>query len=422
MQANSVVPAAVAVHSTASGVAAARRAVQALAAARAAAVSAAAAEPERAGAAEVAVAVVGGGDRKLLVSSPWFLVEDRKASKMFVGFKFRWSASMYYEHEFGGKMEFLQFKANRGMFLWRCGRVVSIVLAGLIIAVGQISFAATVQQKSFSSPEEAVKAAIAAAKKGDEKELTAIFGPGSVELLRSGDPVADERRRADFLKAYDEKNRLVTEGENTVLVVGNDDWPLPIPLVKKGNGWAFDATRGKEEVLNRRIGRNELDAIQVVLAYVDAQREYAMKDRDGDGLLEYAQSFRSDSGKKNGLYWQAKSGEEESPLGPFAARAVKEGYKASDKPVPFHGYYYRILTAQGKDAAGGAYSYIVKGSMIGGFALVAYPAEYGNSGVMTFIVNHEGKIFEKDLGKNTGTVAAAMKEYNPDKTWKEVQP
>jgi hypothetical protein len=138
--------------------------------------------------------------------------------------------------------------------------------------------------------------------------------------------------------------------------------------------------------------------------------------------LEYAQSFRSDSGKKNGLYWQAKSGEEESPLGPFAARAVKEGYKAGDKPVPFHGYYYRILTAQGKDAPGGAYSYIVKGSMIGGFALVAYPAEYGNSGVMSFIVNHDGKIFEKDLGKNTGTVAAAMKEYNPDKTWKEVQP
>jgi hypothetical protein len=205
-------------------------------------------------------------------------------------------------------------------------------------------------------------------------------------------------------------------------VVGKGDWPFPIPIVKKGSGWVFDAAKGKEEVLNRRIGQNEINAIQVALAYVDAQREYAMKDRDGDGLLEYAQSFRSESGKRNGLYWPIKSGEEQSPLGEFAARAVKEGYKAADKPFPFHGYYYRILTAQGKDAAGGAYSYIVKGSMIGGFALVAYPAEYGNSGVMTFIVNHDGKVFQKDLGKNTASLAAAMKEYNPDKTWTEAKP
>lgn len=294
-------------------------------------------------------------------------------------------------------------------------------VAAVLLAYTLSFGAAAPQPRSFTSAEEAVKAAIAAARKGDDKELTAIFGPGSTELLRSGDPVADKQRRADFLKAYDEKNRLVTQGEDTILVVGKDDWPLPIPLVKKGNGWVFDATKGKEEVLNRRIGRNELNAIQVVLAYVDAQREYAMKDRDGDGLLEYAQSFRSNSGRKNGLYWPAKSGEEQSPLGEFAARAVKQGYQASDKPTPFHGYYYRILTAQGKDAAGGAYSYIVKGSMIGGFALVAYPAEYGNSGVMTFIVNHDGKVFQKDLGKNTGTIAAVMKEYNPDKSWTEVK-
>jgi Protein of unknown function (DUF2950) len=301
------------------------------------------------------------------------------------------------------------------------------LLAGLffvtaVLLTDGVSFAAAAQQKSFSSAEEAVKAAIAAAKKGDDKELAVIFGPGSKELLHSGDPVADKQRRADFLKAYDERNRLVTEGENTVLVVGKTDWPLPIPLGKKGDGWVFDAAKGKEEVLNRRIGQNELNAIQVALAYVDAQREYALKDRDSDRLLEYAQSFRSESGKKNGLYWPVKSGEEQSPLGPFAARAVKAGYRAADKPVPFHGYYYRILTAQGKAAVGGAYSYIVKGSMIGGFALVAYPAEYGNSGVMTFIVNHDGKVFEKDLGKNTATVAAAMKEYNPDKTWAEAKP
>ena len=301
-----------------------------------------------------------------------------------------------------------------------------LMLSLLFIAASMLAYslsygASAPQQKSFASADEAVKAAVAAARKGDEKELTAIFGPGSAELMHSGDAVADKQRRSEFLKAYDEKNRLVTEGENTVLVVGKNDWPLPIPLVKKGNGWGFDATKGKEEVLNRRIGQNELNTIQVALAYVDAQREYAMKDRDGDGLLEYAQGFRSDGGKKNGLYWPAKSGEEQSPLGELAARAVKAGYKAGDKPFPFHGYYYRILTAQGKDASGGAYSYIVKGSMIGGFALVAYPAEYGNSGVMTFIVNHDGKVFQKDLGKGTGTVAAAMKEYNPDKTWAAVK-
>jgi hypothetical protein len=297
-----------------------------------------------------------------------------------------------------------------------------LFLAASLLAYNLSYGAAAAQQKSFSSADEAVKAAIAAAKKGDEKELVTIFGPGSQEILNSGDPVADKQRRADFLKAYDEKNRLVTEGENTILVVGKTDWPLPIPLVKKGDRWVFDAAKGKEEVLNRRIGQNELNTIQVALAYVDAQREYAMKDRDGDGLLEYAQSVRSDTGKKNGLYWPAKSGEEQSPLGEMAARAIKAGYKAADKPIPFHGYYFRILTAQGKDAPGGAYSYLVKGSMIGGFALVAYPAEYGNSGVMTFIVNHDGKVFQKDLGKTTASVAAAMKEYNPDKTWTEAKP
>jgi hypothetical protein len=319
----------------------------------------------------------------------------------------------------GGEMKFAKLESQRTADWWL---LVGFLVVTAVMFTYSLSFAAAAQQKSFSSAEDAVKAAVAAARKDDEKELAAIFGPGSEELLRSGDAVADKQRRADFLKAYDEKNRLVTEGENTILVVGKTDWPLPIPLVKKDNGWVFDAAKGKKEVLNRRIGQNELNAIQVALAYVDAQREYAMKDRDGDGLLEYAQSFRSDSGKKNGLYWPVKNGEEQSPLGSFAARAVKAGYKAADKPVPFHGYYYRILTAQGKAAPGGAYSYIVKGSMIGGFALVAYPAEYGNSGVMSFIVNHDGKVFQKDLGKNTTTVAAAMKEYNPDKTWVQAEP
>jgi hypothetical protein len=241
--------------------------------------------------------------------------------------------------------------------------------------------------------------------------------------LYSGDAVADKLRRDRFLAAYDEKNRLAAEGQNMILIVGKDDWPFPIPLVKKGNGWIFDTAQGREELLNRRIGENELTVIQVLLAIVDAQREYAIKDRNRDGLLEYAQKFISDSGKHNGLYWEAKQGEPQSPLGPFVARARSEGYKGKgdNTPVPFHGYYFRILTAQGKDAPGGAYSYFVRGKMIGGFAVVASPAEYGSSGVMTFIVNHDGKVFQKNLGANTAAMAKSMKEYNPDKSWTAVK-
>jgi len=294
----------------------------------------------------------------------------------------------------------------------------------LTFGLTDASSAATAPQKSFSSAEEAAKAVVAAARNNNEKELLAILGAQAKELIFSGDPVADKQRRGQFLAAYDENNRLTSEVENTILIVGKQDWPFPIPIVKKGQAWVFDTEKGKQEVLNRRIGENELNTIQTCLAIVDAQREYAMKARSGGGLLEYAQKFRSDQGKKNGLYWEAKAGEEQSPLGQFAARAQSEGYgqkKASDKPVPYRGYYYRILTAQGKDAPGGAYSYIVKGKMIGGFALVAYPAEYGNSGVMSFIVNHDGKVFQKDLGKNTAAVASATKEYNPDSTWSEVK-
>jgi hypothetical protein len=307
---------------------------------------------------------------------------------------------------------------------------VRIILRFLVAALGltfapyDICAAAVAPQKSFSSAEEAVKAAVAAARNNNDKELLAIFGAQGREIIFSGDAVADKQRRGQFLAAYDENNRLTSEGENTILIVGKQDWPFPVPIVKKGQAWVFDTEKGKQEVLNRRIGENELNTIQTCLAIVDAQREYAMKARSGGGLLEYAQKFRSDQGKKNGLYWEAKAGEEQSPLGQFAARAQSEGYgqkKASDKPVPYRGYYSRILTAQGKNAPGGAYSYIVKGKMIGGFALVAYPAEYGNSGFMSFIVNHDGKLFQKDLGKNTAAVASAMKQYNPDSTWSEVK-
>lgn len=302
-----------------------------------------------------------------------------------------------------------------------------ILLAFGIVFAALLGFAidghAAAAQKSFASADEAVKTAVAAARSNNDKDLLAIFGTQAKDLLSSGDPVADKERQAKFLAAYDQKNRLVAEGEGMILVIGNNEWPFPIPVVKKSEGWVFDTAKGREEVLNRRIGQNELDAAQVSLAYVDAQREYARKDRDGDGLVEYAQKFRSDPGKKNGLYWEAKGGEESSPLGPFAARAVKQGYGQNkpDKPVPYRGYYYRILTGQGKNAPGGAYSYLVKGNMIGGFALVAYPAEYRNSGVMTFIVNHQGKVFQKDLGANTGSAAEAMKDYDPDKSWVEVK-
>ena len=278
-------------------------------------------------------------------------------------------------------------------------------------------------QKMFSSPEEAVKAAIAAARSNNDNELLAIFGPKAKEILFSGDPVADKQRRSEFVAAYDQANRLSTEGEDRILIAGKQDWPFPIPIVKKGQSWMFDTEQGKQEVLNRRIGGNELFTIQTMLAIVDAEREYAIKDRDRNGLLEYAQKFLSDPGKKNGLYWEAKSGEPESPLGPIMVQARSQGYGANitTAPGPYHGYNYRILTAQGKDAPGGAYSYLVKGKMIGGFAVVAYPAEYGNSGIMTFIVNYDGKVFQKNLGPNTAAAAKSMKEYNPDKTWTEVK-
>jgi len=207
-------------------------------------------------------------------------------------------------------------------------------------------------------------------------------------------------------------------------VVGKNDWPFPIPLVKKGEVWFFDTDKGREEILNRRIGENELSAIQTMLAIVDAQREYAMKAIHRDGIPEYAQKFMSDAGKKNGLYWETKEGEEPSPLGPALAQAKKEGYsgkKSDDKPVPFYGYFYRILKAQGKNAAEGAYDYVVKGKMIGGFAVVASPAKYGNSGIMTFIVNHDGVVYQKDLGKNTAKIAKNITMYDPDKTWERAK-
>lgn len=314
-------------------------------------------------------------------------------------------------------------KTNRKKSIWLFLGVAITAAFVTTFGLTEMCSAATAQQKTFSTAEDAVKAVVTAAKNNNDNEMLAIFGPASKELIFSGDAVADKQRRAQFIKAYEEKNKLVQQGNDMVLVIGKDDWPFPIPVTKKGESWVFDTERGKQEILNRRIGENELYTIQSCLAIVDAQREYALKDRDRNALLEYAQKFVSDPGKKNGLYWEAKQGEPQSPLGPIMTQMRSEGYqgKPSATPVPYHGYYYRILTAQGKNAPGGAYSYLVKGKMIGGFAVVAHPAEYGNSGVMTFMINHDGKVFQKNLGQSTATVAAAMKEYNPDKTWTEVK-
>ena len=295
----------------------------------------------------------------------------------------------------------------------------ALVAAALLAA--PLAILAADAQKTFGSPEDAAKALAAAAGAGDAKALQSILGPGSASLIRSGDAVADRRGRERFAKAYAEASRISRDGEaKAVLLVGKDEWPLPIPIVKGAQGWRFDTKAGSEEILNRRIGRNELSAVQAMLAYVDAQREYYLRNPRNDKLLHYAQKFDSAAGKRDGLYYATKAGEKPSPLGPLFASARAQGYtkNGDGMPDPYHGYRYRILKRQGPDAAGGAYDYVVQGRMIGGFALIAWPAAYGSSGVMTFIVNHDGVVYEKDLGPNTAAAAGKITSFNPDKTWK----
>lgn len=301
------------------------------------------------------------------------------------------------------------------------------VLAGfsallLTVALAVDCQAAAAQQKRFATPEQAAQALVEASRTDDLKGMQAILGPGSRELIHSGDDVADNAGRDKFVAAYEQKHALVAKDKSTrILHIGADDWSLPIPIVKRKNGWGFDVGKGKKEILNRRIGRNELQVIEVLDAYVDAQQEYASKDCRGAGKVEFAQRIISTPGTRDGLYWEAKEGEQQSPLGPLMARAVKEGYDTKDNSLsPFHGYYFKVLTGQGPNAVGGSYQYVVKGKMILGFALIAYPAEYGNSGVMTFMVNQEGVIYEKNLGKDTLRLAEAAQLFNPDKGWKKV--
>ncbi|WP_339027229.1 DUF2950 domain-containing protein [Bradyrhizobium symbiodeficiens] len=272
-------------------------------------------------------------------------------------------------------------------------------------------------QQSYPTPEDAASALAAAARSGP-RDVLKVLGRAADDIVSSGDAVADADIRARFASMYDAKHAIKAEGnKKATLVLGPDDFPFPIPLVNTKAGWEFDTDEGRIEVLRRRIGRNELDAIQTALACVDAQNEYADKDR-GEGAGIYAQRFLSTSGKKDGLFWRDDS--DPSPLGPLVAEASAEGYKPGERLAPYHGYYFRILKGQGSDAPGGALNYVVKGKMIGGFGLIAWPAEYGNSGVMTFVVNHAGTVYEKDLGARTDFIAPRTTLFDPDQTWKKV--
>jgi Protein of unknown function (DUF2950) len=298
-------------------------------------------------------------------------------------------------------------------------RLDHIRLASVAIAASLLwpTLAAKAQQ-TFSSPDEAASALASAVKSGAKRDLLKVLGANGEDIIDSGDEVADKESREKFLAAYDARHSVKVDGKKASLILGADDFPFPVPLIRTKTGWEFDIDSGRDEILYRRIGRNELDTIQIILAFVDAENEYADKDR-GDGVGTYAQRIVSSPDKKDGLYWPSDNND--SPLGELAAEANAEGYKAGSGPQPYHGYYYRILTQQGTSAPGGALNYIVKGKMIGGFALVAYPADYGNSGVMTFIVNHAGTVYQKDLGEHTETIVKTMTSFDPDKSWKKVE-
>lgn len=288
---------------------------------------------------------------------------------------------------------------------------------GAIVAIALLTSASQAQQ-AYPSPEEAAAALAAALKTGTRSAVLKVLGKGGEDIVVSGDDVADAEMRQRFLSAYETKHSIKVEGnKQATLILGADDFPFPIPLFNNRTGWEFDTAAGRIEILYRRIGRNELDAIQTCLAFVDAQNEYADKDR-GDGAGVYAQNIVSSPGKKDGLFWRDER--DPSPLGKFAAQASADGYKVGEQPAPYHGYYFRILRGQGSDAPGGAFNYVVRGKMIGGFALIATPAEYGNSGVMTFLVNHAGVVYQKDLGKQTERLARRIIVFDPDQTWKKV--
>jgi DUF2950 family protein len=278
-------------------------------------------------------------------------------------------------------------------------------------------------QQVFPSPDAAVSALVAASKADDIKALNSILGPEADQIVSSGDPVADNNARDNFVRRYQEMHRLAYDDQGRVIAyIGAENWPVPIPLVKKNGGWVFDTAAGKEELLYRRIGRNELFTIDVLEDLGEAQEEYASEPRDGESTSQFAQKIMSDIGKRNGLYWETAEGQTESPIGPLVASATTEGYQKDNggSSIPFHGYYYKVLTRQGKNAPDGAKNYLLNGKMTKGFAFLAYPAEYRASGVMTFMINQDGVVVQKDLGPDTVKLASEITEFNPDKSWQEV--
>ncbi len=303
-------------------------------------------------------------------------------------------------------------------------RQLARVLTMIVVSVLFVSAAgaAAPAQKSFATPEDAVNALVQAAQAHDRGATLAVLGDAG-EWISSGDAVADKAKVDGFLADYAAKHAIARDGDKATLTIGSEDFPFAFPLVKRGDQWRFDTAAGKEELLARRIGANELSAMNVLQAIVDAEQDYAAADPPGDGLPAYAQRFMSRPGKRDGLYWPTKEGEPQSPLGVLVTQAAGEGYKQSDKPpTPYHGYLYRMLKGQGKNAESGAFDYVVHGRGIAGFAVIAYPARYANSGIMTFIVNQSGKVYQADLGPGTRTKAEAMQRFDPGKGWSVAEP
>jgi len=302
----------------------------------------------------------------------------------------------------------------------RVSLAIRFLLLALIVPLAACHKTEKPSIRTFASPDDASSALLSAAKSADQSVLQAIFGPDSKELLYSGDAVEDKNVVAAFVAGYGMMHRWrkMPDGAQ-MLLVGADNFPFPIPLKQNKDGqWFFDTTAGKDEILSRRIGRNELAILEVCRAVADAQVEYYSRLHDGEKTKQYAAKFISDTGKQNGLYWKSSEGQPESPLGPLAAYATSEGYSAKpDAHTAFHGYYFHMLTGQSDKAPGGAKNYFVNGKMTGGFAFVAYPAEYGNSGIMTFIINQDGVLLQKDLGKTTTQIATAMSDFDPDTGW-----
>lgn len=303
----------------------------------------------------------------------------------------------------------------------------SVALFVTLVALQAPNAVAQQAPRTFTSPAVAAAALISAAKSGDTNAILAVLGPATKRWILTGDKVQDARARAKFVADYERKHKIeMTGADRATLVIGDDDYPFAFPIVKSAAGWSFDPKQGREEILARRIGENELNTIQVIRAIADAQHDYANADRDGDGLRTYAAKFRSGKGKRDGLHWHAAPGEPLSPLGPLVARATAEGYKpgasaTDDETGSYHGYRFKLLKKQGPNAPGGQYDYVVKGKMIGGFAVLAYPAKYGASGVMSFMINQDGQVYEADLGPETAAKAGAMVSFDPGPGWKKVK-